>query len=74
MATDALPAGTYRVLQTAQARLTFEHGDRVGACRILRDNIESDPAGFAPTDSPIQDDGIAAQDGHLTVRWFAGGA
>jgi hypothetical protein len=35
-----LPAGTYRVLQTAQARLTFEHGDRTGACRILRDNIE----------------------------------
>ncbi|MFA9429475.1 BTAD domain-containing putative transcriptional regulator [Egicoccus sp. AB-alg2] len=35
-----LPAGTYRVLQTAQARLTFEHGDRTGACRILRDNIQ----------------------------------
>jgi predicted ATPase/DNA-binding SARP family transcriptional activator len=36
----ALPAGTYRVLQTAQARLTFEAGDRVEGCRILRDNIE----------------------------------
>jgi predicted ATPase/DNA-binding SARP family transcriptional activator len=36
----ALPAGTYRVLQTAQARLTFEHGDPTEACRILRDNIE----------------------------------
>jgi hypothetical protein len=36
----ALPAGTYRVLQTAQARLTFETGDHVGACRILPGNIE----------------------------------
>jgi predicted ATPase/DNA-binding SARP family transcriptional activator len=36
----ALPGGTYRVLQTAQARLTFEHGDRTRAYRILRDNIE----------------------------------
>ena len=36
----ALPAGTYRVLQTAQARLTFEAGDHVEACRILRGNIE----------------------------------
>jgi predicted ATPase len=35
-----LPAGTYRVLQTAQARLAFEHGERRRAYRILRDNIE----------------------------------
>jgi predicted ATPase len=33
----ALPAGTYRVLPTAQARLTFETGDHI---RILRGNIE----------------------------------
>jgi predicted ATPase len=36
----ALPAGTYRVLQTAQARLTFEAGAHVEACRILYGNIE----------------------------------
>lgn len=35
-----LPAGTYRVIQTAQARLTFQQGDRVSGYRLLRDNIE----------------------------------
>ena len=34
-----LPAGTYRVLQTAQARLAFAAGDHPRAYRLLRDNI-----------------------------------
>ncbi|MCZ2857476.1 AfsR/SARP family transcriptional regulator [Blastococcus sp. VKM Ac-2987] len=34
-----LPAGTYRVLQTAQARLVFDAGDHHRAYRLLRDNI-----------------------------------
>jgi predicted ATPase len=34
-----LPAGTYRVIQTATARMAFEHGERQAAYRILRDNI-----------------------------------
>ncbi len=35
-----LPTGTYRVIQTVQARMAFEQGDRPRACGILRDNIE----------------------------------
>lgn len=35
----ALPAGTYRVIQTATARIAFEAGDRLRAYRTLRDNI-----------------------------------
>ena len=35
-----LPAGTYRVIQTATARMAFEQGDRPSAYRTLRDNIE----------------------------------
>ncbi len=35
-----LPAGTYRVIQTAAARIAFEQGDRVPAYRALRDNID----------------------------------
>ncbi len=34
------PAGTYRVIQAVQARLTFQGGDRVAGYRLLRDNIE----------------------------------
>ena len=35
-----LPPGTYRVLQTAQARIAFEQGQWVRAYRMLRDNID----------------------------------
>ena len=35
-----LPAGTYRVIQTATARMAFEQGDRERAYRTLRDNID----------------------------------
>jgi len=35
-----LPAGTYRVIQTATARMAFEAGDRPRGYRILRDNID----------------------------------
>ncbi len=35
-----LPAGTYRVIQTATARIAFGEGDRLRAYRILRDNID----------------------------------
>jgi predicted ATPase/DNA-binding SARP family transcriptional activator len=35
-----LPAGTYRVIQTVEARMAFEQGDRSRAYRILRDNID----------------------------------
>jgi predicted ATPase/DNA-binding SARP family transcriptional activator len=35
-----LPAGTYRVIQTATARIAFERGERVRAYRVLRDNID----------------------------------
>lgn len=34
-----LPAGTYRVIQTATAHMAFERGERQEAYRILRDNI-----------------------------------
>jgi len=34
-----LPAGTYRMLQTAQSRLAFDAGDHPRAYRLLRDNI-----------------------------------
>jgi tetratricopeptide (TPR) repeat protein len=36
-----LPAGTYRILQTARARSAFAAGDHVHAYRLLRDNIRS---------------------------------
>ncbi|ADB74689.1 AfsR/SARP family transcriptional regulator [Geodermatophilus obscurus] len=36
-----LPAGTYRILQTAQARLAFAAGDHPRAYRLLRDNIHT---------------------------------
>lgn len=36
-----LPAGTYRVIQTVEARMAFEQGDRPRAYRILRDNVET---------------------------------
>ena len=36
-----LPVGTYRVIQTATARMAFERGDRPRAYRILRDNIDT---------------------------------
>jgi predicted ATPase/DNA-binding SARP family transcriptional activator len=35
-----LPAGTYRVIQTVEARMAFARGDRPHAYRILRDNID----------------------------------
>ncbi len=35
-----LPVGTYRVIQTATARMAFEQGDRSRAYRTLRDNID----------------------------------
>lgn len=35
-----LPAGTYRVIQTMEARMLFEQGDRPQAYRILGDNID----------------------------------
>jgi predicted ATPase/DNA-binding SARP family transcriptional activator len=35
-----LPAGTYRVIQTVEARMAFACGDRRHAYRILRDNID----------------------------------
>ncbi|WP_109471391.1 AfsR/SARP family transcriptional regulator [Ornithinimicrobium cavernae] len=35
-----LPPGSYRVIQTVQARITFQRGDRVRGYRLLRDNIE----------------------------------
>jgi hypothetical protein len=35
-----LPAGTYRVIQTVEARATFQRGDRTHAYAILRDNID----------------------------------
>jgi predicted ATPase/DNA-binding SARP family transcriptional activator/class 3 adenylate cyclase len=36
-----LPAGTYRVIQTVEARMAFEQGDRARAYRLLRDNIDT---------------------------------
>jgi hypothetical protein len=36
-----LPAGTYRVIQTATARIAFERGEQQEAYRILRDNIDA---------------------------------
>ncbi len=39
-ASTSLPAGTYRVIQTATARMAFEQGDRSRAYRTLRDNVE----------------------------------
>jgi hypothetical protein len=35
-----LPIGTYRVIQTATARMAFQHGDRSRAYRTLRDNLD----------------------------------
>jgi predicted ATPase/DNA-binding SARP family transcriptional activator len=35
-----LPAGTYRVIQTATSRMAFEQGDRERAYRGLRENID----------------------------------
>jgi hypothetical protein len=34
-----LPAGTYRIIQTAAARMAFEEGDRPHAYQILRANV-----------------------------------
>ena len=38
--TKELPAGTYRVIQTATARTAFQQGNRSHAYRTLRDNID----------------------------------
>lgn len=38
--TMELPAGTYRVIQTATARMAFQLGDRSRAYRTLRDNVD----------------------------------
>jgi predicted ATPase/DNA-binding SARP family transcriptional activator len=35
-----LPAGTYRVIQTVEARTAFQRGDRAHAYRILTDHID----------------------------------
>jgi predicted ATPase/DNA-binding SARP family transcriptional activator len=35
-----LPAGTYRVIQTVEARMAFARGDRPHAYRVLRDNLD----------------------------------
>jgi hypothetical protein len=35
-----LPVGTYRVIQTVEARMAFERGDRTRAFELLRDHAE----------------------------------